>query len=135
VDHKTAALLFYALQTASTNLRSTTFEPRPQQVVIDPRGIADTSLGDDAWYKEEFTADEDDQEEAEPNEESSNDTPATVNIQAMAAHGDVAADGAGNLRVLHVSFFETWAATATRCTPLLGHHGLPGELMQPKTLT
>jgi hypothetical protein len=39
VDHKTAALLFYALQTASTNLSRTTLEPRPQQVVIDPRGI------------------------------------------------------------------------------------------------
>src|SRR5882762_10438794 len=70
VDHKTAGLLFYALQTASTNLRSTTFEPRPQQVVIDPRGIADTSLGDDVWYKEEFTDanQEDEQEEAEANQ-------------------------------------------------------------------
>ncbi len=82
MDHKTAALLFYALQTASTNLSRTTFEPRPQQVVIDPRGVPDTSLGDDAWYKEEFT--ENDQEEAETNEEPAADSPATVNIQAMA---------------------------------------------------
>ncbi len=64
VDHKTAALLFYALQTASTNLSRTTFEPRPQQVVIDPSSIADTSLGDDAWYKEEFTQEDDEQEAA-----------------------------------------------------------------------
>jgi hypothetical protein len=78
VDHRTAALLFYALQTASSNLSRTTFEPRPQQVVIDPSSIPDTSLGDDAWYKEEFTnnEDEDDQQEA--------DSPATVNIQASA---------------------------------------------------
>jgi len=82
VDHKTAALLFYALQTASSNLRHTKFEPRPQQVVIDPRGIADTSLGDDAWYKEEFT--ENEQEEAETSEESTADIQATVDIQAMA---------------------------------------------------
>ena len=81
VDHKTAALLFYALQTASSNLSRTTFEPRPQQVVIDPSAIADTSLGDDAWYKEEFTEDEDSQDEA--------DSPATINIQAMAASGPV----------------------------------------------
>jgi hypothetical protein len=27
VDHRTAALLFYALQTASSNLSRTTFEP------------------------------------------------------------------------------------------------------------
>jgi hypothetical protein len=80
VDHRTAALLFYALQTASSNLSRTTFEPRPQQVVIDPSSIPDTSLGDDAWYKEEFTnnEDEDDHEEAEAN------SSATVNIQASA---------------------------------------------------
>jgi hypothetical protein len=82
VDHKTAALLFYALQTASTNLSRTTFEPRPQQVVIDPRSIPDTSLGDDAWYKEEFT--ENEHEETEPNQEPAADSPATVNLQAMA---------------------------------------------------
>jgi hypothetical protein len=73
VDHKTAALLFYALQTASTNLRHTKFEPRPQEVVIDPRGIAETSLGDDAWYKEEF----------EPQEAKTDDD--SVTIQACVA--------------------------------------------------
>jgi len=78
VDHRTAALLFYALQTASSNLSRTTFEPRPQQVVIDPRGVPDTSLGDDAWYKEEFPEDD------EPAE----DSPETVNIHAMAESGD-----------------------------------------------
>jgi len=87
VDHRTAALLFYALQTASSNLSRTTFEPRPQQVVIDPSAIADTSLGDDAWYKEEFTEDEDSQDEA--------DSPATVNIQAMAESGSGAHVGTG----------------------------------------
>src|SRR5713226_3249631 len=81
VDHRTAALLFYALQTASSNLSRTTFEPRPQQVVIDPSSIADTSLGDDAWYKEEFTQ-EDDEQEAAPA-----DIHATINIQAMAESG------------------------------------------------
>ena len=78
VDHRTAALLFYALQTASSNLSRTTFEPRPQQVVIDPSSIPDTSLGDDAWYKEEFTQEDHQQEEAPA------DIHATINIQAMA---------------------------------------------------
>ena len=78
VDHRTAALLFYALQTASSNLSRTTFEPRPQQVVIDPSSIADTSLGDDAWYKEEFTNNEDEDYHEEAN------SPTTVNIQANA---------------------------------------------------
>jgi len=83
VDHRTAALLFYALQTASSNLSRTTFEPRPQQVVIDPSSIADTSLGDDAWYKEEFTNNEDEDEQ----EEAPADIHATINIQAMAESG------------------------------------------------
>ncbi|MGB9073639.1 MAG: hypothetical protein WCC22_13445, partial [Terriglobales bacterium] len=63
IDQKKAALLLYALQTASGNLRRTKFEPQPQEVVIDRSGVPDTSLGDDAWYKEEFTEDEEAQEE------------------------------------------------------------------------
>jgi hypothetical protein len=98
VDHRTAALLFYALQTASSNLSRTTFEPRPQQVVIDPSSIPDTSLGDDAWYKEEFTHDEDEDE----HEEAPADIHATINIQAMAASGPV-----GDLRRRAVSGFES----------------------------
>jgi hypothetical protein len=101
VDHRTAALLFYALQTASSNLSRTTFEPRPQQVVIDPSSIADTSLGDDAWYKEEFISDEDEQEEAETNDEPIEDAPETIDIHAMAdsagdriqRHGDLVLRG------------------------------------------
>ena len=81
VDHRTAALLFYALQTASSNLSRTTFEPRPQQVVIDPSSIPDTSLGDDAWYKEEFQSEE---AETDRDDETSDDIHATVDIQAMA---------------------------------------------------
>jgi hypothetical protein len=90
VDHKTAALLFYGLQTASTNLRHTKFEPRPEQVVIDPRRAPDTLLGDNAWYKEEFEdkEQEEDQEEeredAHADAEASADIPATVDLQAMA---------------------------------------------------
>jgi hypothetical protein len=63
IDQKKAALLLYALQTASSNLRRTKFEPRPHQVVINPRDVPDTSLGDDAWYKDEFAEDEEEQEE------------------------------------------------------------------------
>lgn len=91
IEHKTAALLFYALQTASSNLRNTRFEPQPQHVVIDPRGVADTNLGDAAWYKEEF----EDEEESEEGEEDSNETaeieaPASsVNLKACAAPTNV----------------------------------------------
>ena len=88
VDHKTAALLFYALQTASSNLRHTEFEPAPQRVVIDPRGVSNTALGDDAWYKQEFSDSENkdnkDEEEEAGQAEAHHNTPETVNLQAVA---------------------------------------------------
>jgi hypothetical protein len=50
VDHKTAALLLYALQTASMNLKRTTLEPElPTQVVIDLETVARRPIGATAW--------------------------------------------------------------------------------------
>jgi hypothetical protein len=37
IDRRTAGLMLFALQTASANLKMTSFEPDPTQVVIDPR--------------------------------------------------------------------------------------------------
>jgi hypothetical protein len=81
IDHKTAALLFYGLQTASSNLQRTRFEPRPEKVVIDPRSVPDTSLGDKAWYKEEFEEQEQEEEEQPKEEEARDDAEATAEIQ------------------------------------------------------
>ena len=57
IEHKTASLLLYALQTASTNMRSTKFEPRMHQVILNPRDAANALLNSDAWddadYEEE----------------------------------------------------------------------------------
>ncbi len=71
IDHKTASLLFYALQTASSNLAQTDFAPRPQEVVIDPKRVAETNLGDHAWYKEEFADPQqtDEEQDADQQEE------------------------------------------------------------------
>src|SRR5579872_1707857 len=66
IEHKTASLLLYALQTASSNLRSTKFEPRMHQVVLNPRDAADIPLDCNAWDDEDF--DEEEEEEAEPDE-------------------------------------------------------------------
>ncbi len=82
-------LVFYALQTAYSNLSRTTFEPRPQQVVIDPSSIPDTSLGDDAWYNEEFQSEE---AETDRDDETSDDIHATIDIHAMA---DCVGEGVG----------------------------------------
>ena len=66
IEHKTASLLLYALQTASSNLRSTKFEPRIHQVVLNPRDAAEIPLDSDAWEDEDFEDDE--EEEAELDE-------------------------------------------------------------------
>jgi hypothetical protein len=51
IDHKTAALLLYALQTASANLKWTSFEPKPTSVVIDRECVKERPLGATAWSK------------------------------------------------------------------------------------
>jgi hypothetical protein len=50
VDHRTAALLLYALQTASANLKRTSFEPEmPTRVVIDRDCVERRPIGATAW--------------------------------------------------------------------------------------
>jgi len=54
IDHKQAALILYALQTASMNLKRTTLEPKlPTQVVIDRQSVARRPLGASAWSRVE----------------------------------------------------------------------------------
>ena len=71
IDSKTAALL-YVLQTASGNLQRTKFEPRMHDVILDPRSVADTLLGERIWEDEDFEEEEDDldSEEGEDTTES-----------------------------------------------------------------
>ena len=59
VDPKTAGLLLYALQTASSNLRRINFEPMIKtRVVIDPSTVDETPLGEDPWRREDFEEEE-----------------------------------------------------------------------------
>jgi hypothetical protein len=51
VDHKTGALLLYAMQTAMINLDRTSFEPEPTRIVIDPECVAKRPIGASAWSK------------------------------------------------------------------------------------
>ena len=53
IDHRTGALMLYALQTAAANLRMTSFEPEPTRVVIDPECVERRPLGASAWSKVE----------------------------------------------------------------------------------
>ena len=53
IDHRTAGLLLYALQTASVNLARTTFEPElPTRVVIDRAAVSRRPIGATAWSSE-----------------------------------------------------------------------------------
>ncbi len=49
INPKTAALLLYALQTASANLKYTSFEPEPTRVVIDRECVERRPIGATAW--------------------------------------------------------------------------------------
>ena len=75
IDPKTAGLLLYALQTASSNLSRTTFEPFIKtRVAIDPRTVDQTPLGEDPWRPEDFEEEEYEEDEAcEPVEAKSQD--------------------------------------------------------------
>jgi hypothetical protein len=68
LDHKTAGLMLYALQTASVNLRNAQFEAgQATDVVIDRDDVYRTSIGGPQWFEEDFedeVADEDALEDA-----------------------------------------------------------------------
>ena len=64
IDYKTAGLLLYALQTASSNLRQTKFEAFRHDVILDPRDAAATSLGQKIWEDSDFAEDEDEDPES-----------------------------------------------------------------------
>ena len=76
IDHKTAALMLYALQTASMNLSRTSLEPAlPTQVVIDRESVANRPLGASAWSRVEGR-EYDDLSGDDTNEESDRKQPA-----------------------------------------------------------
>jgi hypothetical protein len=56
IDHKTAALLLYALQTAASNLHHTNFDPRPEQVLTESGQLATSVIGGDAWSTKKLAA-------------------------------------------------------------------------------
>jgi hypothetical protein len=55
IEQKTAGLLFYGLQIASSNLKHTNFEPETKnEIVIDPKKTAETRLGQPLWKNGDF---------------------------------------------------------------------------------
>lgn len=62
IDGKTAGLLLYALQTASSNLARTSFEPYMHNVVLDLKTVHETPLSAHIWEDSDFRTAEDDEE-------------------------------------------------------------------------
>jgi hypothetical protein len=101
MDHRTAGLMLYALQTASTNLRRAEFEAiDATDVVIDRDDVYRTSIGGPQWFAEDFDdepdAEDENEEQAEVEEQSEveeqaeigdqqNDKPAIAARQVAAA--------------------------------------------------
>lgn len=74
LDGKTAGLLLYALQTASANLRRTTFEPNRHHVILDPATVDETLLGEYVWSDSDFDDEEEEEEDEEIEEDEEEDT-------------------------------------------------------------
>ena len=91
LDSKTAGLLLYGLQIASSNLRYARFDPRAETVVIDPTATHLTPLDGDQWsdqedeenYDEEEDDGEDDEEDL--NEELGNEAELEATEQESSA--------------------------------------------------
>jgi len=99
MDHKTAGLMLYALQTASSNLRHASFEvDDATEVVIDRHDVHRTCIDGPQWFEEDFegrsgTSDED---TAETDEEDADDEEAEE--EAEEEETDEEADAAGTDR-------------------------------------
>jgi hypothetical protein len=62
IEHKTASLLLYALQTASANLRLTRFDPHVHEVILDPRQASASPLDRrHIWSDEDFEEEEEEE--------------------------------------------------------------------------
>ncbi len=66
IEPKTASLLLYALQTASSNLRMTDFKPYLHDVILDPREARNSCLGETIWEDDDFEEEDDDESGEEP---------------------------------------------------------------------
>ena len=78
MEHKTAGLMLYALQTASSNLRNTEFEVDDvTDVVIDRDTVPATCINGPQWFEEDFE-EEGEQEAEEDTKEAGSETPKEI---------------------------------------------------------
>jgi hypothetical protein len=98
MEHKTAGLMLYALQTASINLRNTRFEAEVTDVVIDRDDVHRTSIGGPQWFEEDF--EEEEEEDQADIDEAQDDAKKLVPSEQAASEPNAApaAAKAGKLR-------------------------------------
>src|SRR5712672_757562 len=66
MDHKTAGLMLYALQTATVNLRNTDFEvEQVTDIVIDRDTVNATSINGPQWFEDDFEGEAEDEDVVE----------------------------------------------------------------------
>jgi hypothetical protein len=66
IDHKTAGLLLYGLQSAAVNVRNTKFEAyKATDVVIDRDTVHLTAMNGPQWFEEDFDEEESEEEDGE----------------------------------------------------------------------
>ena len=96
MDHRTAGLMLYALQTASINLRNADFEAsNATDVVIDRDDIHRTCIDGPQWFEEDFEpeAEEEEAEDgvAEPEDDADDeDAVAAAPVQAASVEKEAA---------------------------------------------
>jgi hypothetical protein len=108
MDHRTAGLMLYALQTASINLRNADFEADDvTEVVINRDDVHRTDLGGPQWCEEDF--EEPEEEEVEEADETGNEIKDEAEKQAPVAAAQVAAVAVKKAPapVKHLSLEET----------------------------
>ncbi|MGB6387470.1 MAG: hypothetical protein WBD25_13290 [Terriglobales bacterium] len=87
VDHRTAGLMLYGLQTASINMKHTSFEPEPTRVVIDRECVQRRPIGATAWSsiegREYDEVEDDDLENGELENRENEDGPCGEDIKRL----------------------------------------------------
>ena len=123
IDHKTASLLLYALQTASANLRLTNFKPFSNDVILDVRDAANTPLGSHTWDSSDF--EEDDEEEEK-------ETEADRKIAALEKVRKKKEEDAKWMRWAEAQYPDPNKATASAAVTATGSAVVQPKVVQPK---
>jgi hypothetical protein len=82
MDHKTAGLMLYGLQTASINLRNTEFEVEDvTDVVIDRDTVPATCINGQQWFEEDFAGENEQEAEDGTEEETEGETAKEITVE------------------------------------------------------